>query len=135
MPEQWFQAVINSSLFVDHSHLYKTEVKNIDQERQCETIKYINSSSMITDTPETLPGGNDYMHPYPYATERSSKGKEYIQPYSHIQQPYLDISDITAVSVRQHIGKVKYSFYFWDTSTSSQVSNCDGVVFEIYLDH
>ena len=23
----------------------------------------------------------------------------------------------------------------WDTSTSSQVSNCDGVVLEIYLDH
>ena len=23
---------------------------------------------------------------------------------------------------------------FWDTSTSSQVSNCDGVVLEIYLD-
>ena len=23
---------------------------------------------------------------------------------------------------------------YWDTSTSSQVSNCDDVVFEIYLD-
>ena len=24
---------------------------------------------------------------------------------------------------------------FWDTSTSRQVSNCDGAVLEIYLDH
>ena len=24
-------------------------------------------------------------------------------------------------------------FIFWDTSTSSQVSNCDGVVLEIYF--
>ena len=24
---------------------------------------------------------------------------------------------------------------YWDTSTSSQVSNCDGFVLEIYLDH
>ena len=23
----------------------------------------------------------------------------------------------------------------WDTSTSSEVSNCDGVMLEIYLDH
>ena len=23
----------------------------------------------------------------------------------------------------------------WDTSTSSQISNCDGVVLDIYLDH
>ena len=30
-----------------------------------------------------------------------------------------------------------FSNYFirWDTSTSSQVSNCDGAVPEIYLDH
>ena len=28
-----------------------------------------------------------------------------------------------------------YLLYPWDTSTSSQVSNCDGVVLEIYLDH
>ena len=94
-----------------------------------------NCSSNITDTPETLPNGNDNVHPYSYATERSSKGKEYIQPYSYIKQPYLDISDISVVSVRQHIGKVENSFYFWDTSTSSQVSNNDGVVLEIYLDH
>ena len=35
--------------------------------------------------------------------------------------------------------KSKYLFifiniYYWDTSTSSQVSNCDGVVLEICLD-
>ena len=60
----------------------------------------------------TLPNGNDNVHPYSYATERSSKVKEYIQPYSYIKQPYLDISDISVVSVRQHIGKVENSFYF-----------------------
>ena len=29
----------------------------------------------------------------------------------------------------------KMSHIFWDTSTSSQVSNCDSVALEIYLDH
>ena len=30
---------------------------------------------------------------------------------------------------------VKRERWVWDTSTSSQVSNCDGAVLEIYLDH
>lgn len=106
---QLFQAVINSSFFVDHPHLNETGVKNIDQERTYKTIKYINSSSDITDTPETLPKGNAYVQPYSHVTDISSKGKEYMQPYLHIQQPYLDLSDMTEVSVRQYRGKAEVS--------------------------
>ena len=33
------------------------------------------------------------------------------------------------------VGQIKIILRNWDTSTSSQVSNCDGVMLEIYLDH
>ena len=39
----------------------------------------------------------------------------------------LELTHITPVNIVSHT--------FWDTSTSSQVFNCDGVVLEIYLDH
>ena len=42
----------------------------------------------------------------------------------------------TLVHIKYQIGKSSISiFYEWDTSASSEVSNCDGVVLEIYLDH
>ena len=90
----------------DHPHLDKTEVENIGQERPYETIKYTSSLSNTTDTPETLPKGNDHVYPYSYVTEKSLKGKEDKQPSSYIQEPYIDLTDINKVSVRQYRGKV-----------------------------
>lgn len=97
----------------DHPHLDKTEVENTGQERPYETIKYTSSLSNTTDTPETLPKGNDHVYPYSYVTEKSFKGKEEKkQPYSYIQEPYIDLKDINEVSVRQYRGKVENYFSF-----------------------
>ena len=85
-----FQALINSNFFVDNLSLYKTGVKNIDQERPYETIKH-----------ETSSNGKDYdyVHPYSYPDGRLSEGNKYTQPRSYIQQPYLDLNDINEVSL------------------------------------
>ena len=108
-----FQTATNSRVFfVDHPHLNKTEVENIGQERTYETIKYTSSLSNVTDTPETLPEGNDHVYPYSYVTEKSLKGKEDKQPCSYIQEPYIDLTDINKVSVRQYRGKVENYFSF-----------------------
>ena len=37
--------------------------------------------------------------------------------------------------LKRLITENEYSNLLWDTSTSSQVSNCDGAAIEIYLDH
>ena len=43
-----------------------------------------------------------------------------------------NISGLPKVNLKDSI---EWFFWSWDASTSSQVSNCDRVVLEIYLDH
>ena len=76
------------SLF-DIAHENKRKVKTTNQQQRYETIKDINISPGISNTNE--------IH--------------YLKPRPCIQQPYIDLSDINVVCLRQQNKNVANSLY------------------------